>query len=489
MKRLVQQGGEAAAAMAQDVKPGGAKLISFWQLIFLTTAFFASIRRIPNIAYAGWQAVFYMLFAVVMFVLPVSFVSAELATAMPKDGGLTVWISKAVSPRWGFVAAFLVWIQMCFGMVTVGAAFADMLTTISGQKHLLTNNVFIGLVVIALFWLITLLIIKGVPITAISTWGMIVGLAVPLLLLLVLGTVYLFTKDSAAVARLGLSDLSPNFTHLQTLGDLSGVIFLFAGMEQAANYANRIRQPGKSYPRALLLSTLLVAVLFSYAGLLVFNILPRGTIQLADPAQVFAVLFKAFGVPWMTTVVAAMIALSCITELSAWISGPSRSLLHNAREGILPAVFAKTNRRDLPVPLLLVQAGLVTAIALVFVFVPGTNSVFDAILTMAVALYVIVYVLILIAGLRYRRRNGANRAFRMPGGKPGALIFTVMGFVGMAVVFGASLIPPATLEKGLRLPYPFLILGGVAVFTGLPLLFYQWRKGKTSGKGKVESGK
>ncbi len=483
MRQLVQSK-EAAAALAQDVKPGGGKLISFWQLIFLTTAFFASIRRIPNIAYAGWQSLFFMLFAVVLFVLPVSFVSAELATAMPKDGGLCVWISKAVSPRWGFVAAFLVWIQMCFGMVTVGAAFADMLATIFHKKHLLTNNIFIGVVVIALFWLITLLIIKGVPITAISTWGMIFGLAVPLVLLLVLGTVYMATRDLSVIQNLSVAELAPNFTHLRTLGDLSGIIFLFAGMEQASNYANRIRQPGKNYPRALILSTLLVAVLFSYAGLLVYFILPRGSIQLADPAQVFSVLFKAFGLPWMTTVVAAMIALSCITELSAWISGPSRSLLHSAREGVLPAVFAKTNKHDLPVPLLLLQAVLVTAIALVFVFVPGTNSVFDAILTMAVALYVIVYVLILIAGVRYRKKNAEGGAFRIPGGKVGAWVFTLMGFTGMAVVFGASLIPPAALEVGLRLPYPFIILLGTVLFTGLPLLFYQWRKAKMGGTTK-----
>ena len=90
------------------------KKISFMQLIFLTMAYFASVRRIPNIAYAGWESVSFMIFAVLMFVIPISFVSAELATAMPEDGGLSVWIGRALSPRFGFLAAWLVWIQkMC----------------------------------------------------------------------------------------------------------------------------------------------------------------------------------------------------------------------------------------------------------------------------------------------------------------------------------------------------------------------------------------
>ncbi len=479
---------ETTAALVQDVKPKSASRISFWQLLFLTTAFFASIRRIPNLAYAGWETVLFMVFAIVMFVLPVSFVSAELATAMPSDGGLSVWISRAVSPRWGFVASFLVWIQMCFGMVTVGAAFSDMLSTIMGNKSLLTNNLFIGLTVIIIFWLITLLIIAGVPLTAISTWGMILGLMVPLAILLVMGTAYMVLKDHTAIKGLDTQMLTQDFTGIGGLAKLSGIIFLFAGMEQASNYANRIENPRKNYPRALILATLIVAVLFTFAGLLVYFIIPGGSLQLADPAQVFTLIFKAFGVPWLSVALAVLIALSCITELSAWISGPSRNLLHSARSGVLPGVFAKTNRHDVPVPLVLLQAGLVTAIALVFVFIPGTNSVFDAILTMAVAIYVIVYMLILVAGIRYRKKHKAqSSAFQIPGGRAGAAIFTVLGFVGMAVVFASSLIPPAKLDASLKGPYPFIILLGVAAFTLLPLLIFQLRRNKIKPEAEEDS--
>lgn len=455
------------------------KKIGFIQLMFLTMAFFASIRRVPNIAYAGWESVSFMIFAIVMFVIPISFVSAELATAMPVDGGLPVWISKALSPRWGFVAAWLVWIQMCFGMVTVGAAFADMLATIFGAKELINNNIFIGIVVIGVFWLITLFIIKGVPITAISTYGTIFGLFVPLVVLLVCGTIFAVTKDTGALTPPPLSQIIPNASDFDTLSRLSGIIFLFAGMEQASSFANRIDNPRKNYPRAIILATGLVAILFTYAGLVTDAIAGPSGIALADPAQVFSVMFDSWGIGWVTIAIAVMIALSCVTEISAWTSGPSRSMLRCANAGNLPPAFQKVNKHDIPVPIMILQAVIVTAVALIFVFIPGTNGVFNTILTMAVVLYCVVYILILLSGIIFRRRHPRDsHSFKIPGGMPGMWIFSIIGLIGVAFVIFTSFIPPASLrtDAASSTGYVLFILIGMVVLTAVPLLIYKFRK-------------
>lgn len=465
------------------------KKIGFLQLMFLTMAFFASIRRVPNIAYAGWESISFMIFAIIMFVIPVSFVSAELATAMPVDGGLPVWISKALSPRWGFTAAWLVWIQMCFGMVTVGAAFADMLATMLGAKDLLSNNIFIGVVVIAVFWLITLLIIKGVPITAISTYGTIFGLFVPLAVLLICGTVFAATNDAAAFTPPPVSQIIPNASDFDTLSRLSGIIFLFAGMEQASSFANRIDNPRKNYPRAIILATGFVAVLFTYAGIVTDAIVKQSGVALADPAQAFSVMFDQWGLGWITTIIAVMIALSCVTEISAWTSGPSRSMLRCANAGNLPPVFQKVNKHDIPVPIMILQAVIVTGVALIFVFIPGTNGVFNTILTMAVVLYCIVYIMILLSGIIFRRRHPRDsHAFKIPGGMPGMWIFSIVGFIGIAFVIFTSFIPPASLRANASSAsgYILFILIGSVVLTAVPLLIYKFRKKEWRDPAKAE---
>lgn len=453
------------------------KKITFMQLIFLTMAYFASVRRIPNIAYAGWETLFFMGFAVLMFVVPISFVSAELATSMPEDGGSSVWISRALSPKFGFLAAWLVWIQMCFGMVTVGAAFADMIATITGTKSLLTNDFFIGIIVIAIFWLITFLIIKGVPITIISTYGTIFGLFVPLAVLLIFGSIYAFTNNPGILTPPTVDKIVPNLSDIDTLSKLSGIIFLFAGMEQASNFANRIDNPRKNYPRAIILATCLVAILFTYAGLVMDSLVAQGSIKLADPAQVFSVIFGGWNLPWITAVIAGMIALSCITEISAWTVGPSRGMLRCAREGTLPPKFQKTNKHDIPVSLMILQAVIVTGIALIFVFVPGTNGVFNTILTMAVTLYCIVYLLILVAGIIHRKRNPNNpNAFRIPGGRVGAWFFTIIGFLGIGFVIFTSFIPPQSLLAAEYPTYMLFMVLGIILLVAIPLLIYRFRK-------------
>ncbi|MEF9990088.1 MAG: amino acid permease [Christensenellaceae bacterium] len=459
------------------------KKISFFQLIFLTMAFFASIRRIPNIAYAGWESIFFMAFAVILFVLPISFVSAELATAMPVDGGLSVWISKAISPRWGFTAAFLVWIQMCFGMVTVGAAFADMLATMTGAKFLISNNIFIGIVVISIFWLITFLILKGVPITAISTYGTIFGLLIPLGVLLVCGTIFAITKSPNVIAAPTLSEIIPNRSDIGTLSRLTGIIFLFAGMEQASSFANKIENPRKNYPKAIIIATCLVAVLFTYAGIITDQLIAETGIILSDPAQVFALIFSGWGISWVTPIIAGMIALSCITEMSAWSVGPSRGMLRCARAGNLPPVFQKTNKHDIPTAFLLAQAIIVTAVALIFVFIPGTNGVFNTILTMAVALYCIVYILILISGIIFRMKHPKDkRAFKIPGGNIGMWIVSLVGLAGIVFVISTSFIPPSSLKPTEHLGYILFIIIGMVVCTAIPLLIYRFKKASWTPK-------
>uniref|UniRef100_UPI0026344079 amino acid permease n=1 Tax=uncultured Cetobacterium sp. TaxID=527638 RepID=UPI0026344079 len=103
------------------------KKLTLFQLIALSVAFYVSIRNIPTVASVGWQAIFYMGGAAIFFAIPISFVAAELATGWPQEGGPQVWVNAALGPKWAFVTAWLLWVQMFFGMVMVSTAFATMI--------------------------------------------------------------------------------------------------------------------------------------------------------------------------------------------------------------------------------------------------------------------------------------------------------------------------------------------------------------------------
>ena len=135
---------------------------------------------------------------------------------------------------------------------------------------------------------------------------------------------------------------------------------------------------------------------------------------------------------------------------------------------------------------MILQAIIVTGIALIFVFVPGTNGVFNTILTMAVTLYCIVYLLILISGIIYRKRHPSDtKAFRIPGGRFGAWFFTIIGFVGIVFIILTNFIPPQSLSQAETPAYILFMALGIIVLVAIPLLIYRFRK-PAWGKHKAQ---
>ena len=62
-----------------------------------------SLRTLPFSAKFGSSLIFYYLACAVLFFIPVALVTAELATAWPKNGGIYVWVREAFGARFGFL--------------------------------------------------------------------------------------------------------------------------------------------------------------------------------------------------------------------------------------------------------------------------------------------------------------------------------------------------------------------------------------------------
>ena len=104
----VPAGGEAfesrAAAKAAAVPKTA--WISWLALAFMTTSSVASLRAAPTMAVYGLACVFLYIVPAIVFLLPTSLVSAELASGW--EGGIYRWVSDGISKPMGFLA---VWCQ------------------------------------------------------------------------------------------------------------------------------------------------------------------------------------------------------------------------------------------------------------------------------------------------------------------------------------------------------------------------------------------
>ena len=132
--------------------------------------------------------------------------------------------------------------------------------------------------------------------------------------------------------------------------------------------------------------------------------------------------------------------------MMGWLAGPSKGLLMVGREnGYLPPVLQKTNKKDIQVNILIGQGIIVSAVALLFAFIPSVSSAFWILSAMTTQIYLIMYVLMFIAVVRLRRSQPDHpRGYRVPA----LMALAGIGLVSSVLVFFIGLIPPSQFGAG-----------------------------------------
>jgi hypothetical protein len=101
-----RSGQPTTAAPPTGTRKPAVAYISWVALALMTTSSVASLRPSPTMAVYGLACIFLYLVPALVFLLPTSLVSAELASGW--DGGVYNWVSQGVSKPMGFLA---VWCQ------------------------------------------------------------------------------------------------------------------------------------------------------------------------------------------------------------------------------------------------------------------------------------------------------------------------------------------------------------------------------------------
>ncbi|WP_416825444.1 tyrosine-tyramine antiporter [Ectobacillus polymachus] len=456
--------------------------LTLFGLIGITMAFFGTVRSVPTLAATGWTQIFYMTIAAVAFAIPIALMSAELSTGFPEEGGPQVWVKNALGEKWGFVTSWLLWAQMFFGMVMVASTVGVLFGYVVNKPELSSNNIFIFAVILISYWGVTLLNLKFDMVKIAGNWGAVIGVYIPFVMLVVLGVIYMIKNGIQPNSYLGHfqpSDLVPNFKDLGSLTYLSGIIFIFAGVEISSVHANNIENPKRNYPVAVIASVLLLVFFNTVAGLTVANAVPQGKIELANITQPYLIMCQDLGIPSIfVNLVSLMILIGVLVQLSAWVLGPSKSMIKVAEEGLLPKFFQKRTDKGIPITFVLVQAVVISVVSFLYVVVPDISSAFLIITITTTILYCIVYILIAISAIRLRyNMPDVKRPFRL-GSKGNGLMWFVSLFsmTGIVLTIGVSLIPPSILKPSQSTGYVIFQVVATVVMVGIALLIHKNKK-------------
>lgn len=445
--------------------------LSIFSLIMINVAALGGLRAWAPIAESGAASIFFLLLASLVFFIPVSIVSAELATAWPKTGGVYIWVKEAFGHRLGFLAIWLLWIENVIWYPTILSFIAGAITYLF-DPVLIHSKIYMLSLILTIFWGTTFLNLRGMQIASwVSSIGAICGTFIPSLLIVVLGSFWVFDANPLQIS-FTKETLLPEMSSASHLALFAGVIVSLVGIEMSAIHAGDVKNPQKNYPKALLITTLVV-ILFSVLGVTTIAIIvPQNQILLcAGPIQAFSILFEKYHLGFLTPLIALLISFGAIGSMSTWLLGPCRGLVAASNRGDLPSIFRKINPQGMPNNLLIGQAILVSLIALVFLFMPSVNSAYWILIVLTAQLYLIMYILMFAAAikLRYSHRE-INRPFKIPGGIVGVWFFSGMGVISSLFTFVIGFFPPGQITAGSTFWFAGFLSVSIILLSFLPSL-------------------
>jgi amino acid transporter len=304
---------------------------------------------------AGYGAAILILLALpFLWSLPTALMVGELASAIPADGGFYVWVRRAMGPFWGYQEAWLSLAASIFDMAIYPALFVSYLgkfypslTAGPGQYgwELLV-------VVLCVAWNL-----RGAPSVGNGSMALFVLLLAPFAALVALGlwrgfTLHPAVQWSTAPSQAGIA------TAIQV------AMWNYMGWDNASTVAGEVRNPQRNYPKAMIWSTVLVAVTY---------LLPLGAMALAGVSTArfstgdWTDVAVLLGGPILGLAVIAGGAISGFGMFNALVLSYTRLPMAMAEDGMLPRVLARRNGRGVPwVSVLVCGAAWAAALSMTF---------------------------------------------------------------------------------------------------------------------------
>lgn len=245
-----------------------------------------------------------------------------------------------------------------------------------------------------------------------------------------------------------------------------------------AVHSQEIKNVRRNYPLSLLIMGIVLVAISIIGSLIVMLMVPAGVTNLLS--GIMQAFEKIFGLGIITSIIALMITVGSVGQASSWILGPVRGLLVTAQDGNLPKILQKENKNKMPVNMMILQAVIVTFWGMVYVILPGgVNSSFWMLFALTTTIYIVMYLFMYAALIKLRySQPEVPRSFTIPGGKAGAWIVGVWGFIAMVFLFVVALFPPSQISgSGLTsTEYVAFLLFGTIILSLIPVIIHALRK-------------
>lgn len=386
------------------VRQAGAKDIFIYNINFINIAIgvMFMLEMMPDGAYPGIN-IYLATIICTLVVLPTALVYAMFATAMPRSGGDYVYVSRAITPAFGFAANwnYTVWSffyigvpAAFFGRYGMSAVFRELGVNLGSPNLIAIGNWFSTPLATALTGTVLIAIFSGIFIVGVNTYMKVqniifyvasIGLAITAFVLLkdtpaqsiahFNSYTHIFTGESDTYNKI-ISSLGSGAVHHDQFSWNSTLIsmtwpFTVLGYSIASAYiggeikgANRAQLIGM--PGALVYSAAWI-LLLSWATIHAFGIDFLGNLGAVNPSSVNLTFLPSFAELavmltkniWLVIIIGVSFLLWTYTWMPIYILTATRNILAWSLDGLMPQKLSEvSDRHHSPVIAIVVSSAL-----------------------------------------------------------------------------------------------------------------------------------
>jgi len=374
---------------------------------------------------------------------------ASLSSAMPRAGGSYIYVSRSLSPYWGFVASFSQWFGLSIAIGVVSYVLIPFLRDIADAvgwagtaAALDTGPIRVGLA-LAFLWTFVIVNLRGLGVYQVTLVPM-------MFLMFALGSVvivagFLFDHGDFGAALMATegravpAEPAAPFRIGTFLAAAALLFSSFIGFDSIAQAGGEARNPGRNLPLATGLAVVTVGAFYLLFTAAIYHAVPWSFVaQEAQLRDLTAPGLLGYLLPtgWTVAIVAGA-AVALINDLPAMLLAVSRLMFAWGEDGIFPRAVASVNARWRTPHAALVASGLMATVGILGSHLAGDFFLGIDILVTAM---LVNFLLMCLSLLNLARRN-PERAARMQvlRARAGQLVVGTAGVILLAVFLGVHI--------------------------------------------------
>lgn len=272
--------------------------------------------------------------------LMLALVFAKLSQIIIGAGGPYTYSRVGFGDFVGFWIAWGYWIALWVSIAGVAVAFIGYLAAF--WPALNSDKRLAGAIAILMIWILTFINLRGADLAGkVQTVSTIVKV-IPLVLVGIIGLMYF---NSANLAQWTPSAAEPSmYRAVQAVVALT--LWSYLGLESAAVATDTIENPTKTIPRATMIGTIFVAVVYILSSTAVLGIVPASILETSSFP--FATAAETLWGPTAFYFVAFCAAVSCLGAANGFILITPQVSSAAADDKLFPAPFSRRTRSGVP---------------------------------------------------------------------------------------------------------------------------------------------